>query len=106
MPIYEYRCKKCGNEFEELQGSNVKTMKCGKCGGTAAKMMSAAGFVFKGSGFYVNDYKNKSSESSSAPKTESKPAAGEPAKTAGSKPEKKTESKPVPKAKKDPAAKK
>ena len=106
MPIYEYRCKKCGNEFEELQSSNVKTMKCPKCGGTAAKKMSAAGFVFKGSGFYVNDYKNKSAESSSLPKTDGKAGAGEGAKTAESKPEKKNESKPAPKAKKDPAAKK
>ncbi len=106
MPIYEYRCKKCGNEFEELQNSNVKTMKCPKCRGTASKKMSAAGFVFKGSGFYVNDYKNKSSESSSTQKPESKPAAEKDAKPAEGKSEKKTESKPATKPKKDSAAKK
>ena len=106
MPIYEYRCKKCGNEFEELQSSNVKTMKCQKCGGSASKKMSAAGFVFKGSGFYVNDYKNKSAESSSTPKPESKPSAEQGAKPAESKSEKKAESKPAPKPKKDTAAKK
>ncbi len=106
MPIYEYRCRKCSHEFEELQNSNVRTMKCPKCGGTAGKKMSAAGFVFKGSGFYVNDYKNKSSESSSNPKPESKTATEKDAKPAESKTEKKAESKPVLKAKKDPAAKK
>ncbi len=106
MPIYEYRCRKCSHEFEELQSSNVKTMKCPKCGGTAGKKMSAAGFVFKGSGFYVNDYKNKSSESSSVPKTGGKDGTVEAAKPAENKTEKKTGSKPALKSKKDSAAKK
>ena len=61
MPIYDYKCQKCGNVFEVLQAKDIKTEKCPKCGQTAKKMMSSrVGFIFKGSGFYVNDYKKKS----------------------------------------------
>ncbi|MEI7903826.1 MAG: zinc ribbon domain-containing protein [Candidatus Firestonebacteria bacterium] len=59
MPLYEYECNKCLNTFEVLQRKNVIKEKCPSCGGVSRKKMSAAGFVFKGSGFYVNDYKGK-----------------------------------------------
>ena len=61
MPIYEYKCGKCGHVFEVLQSKNKQTEKCEKCGAKAPKLpASRVGFVFKGSGFYVNDYKKSS----------------------------------------------
>ncbi|OGF50977.1 MAG: hypothetical protein A2231_06370 [Candidatus Firestonebacteria bacterium RIFOXYA2_FULL_40_8] len=60
MPIYEYKCAKCGNLFEVLQNKNIKSEKCEKCGTKALRVpASRVGFVFKGSGFYVNDYGKK-----------------------------------------------
>ena len=58
MPTYEYRCPKCGTEFEAFQKITAKPVaKCPKCGARAARLMSAgAGLVFKGSGFYLTDY--------------------------------------------------
>jgi putative FmdB family regulatory protein len=58
MPTYEYRCPKCGTEFEAFQKITSKPVaKCPKCGAKAARLMSAgAGLVFKGSGFYLTDY--------------------------------------------------
>jgi len=59
MPTYEYRCPKCGHEFEEFQKITSKPeAPCPKCGATAERLLSAgAGLVFKGSGFYITDYK-------------------------------------------------
>ena len=51
MPIYEYRCGKCGHEFEELVRSSEKEMKCAKCGaGGAGRKMSTFAAVVKSSG--------------------------------------------------------
>jgi putative FmdB family regulatory protein len=58
MPIYEFRCKNCGETFEELynNGDSLPT-KCPKCGGELVRVYSGSvGLSFKGSGFYVNDY--------------------------------------------------
>lgn len=59
MPTYEYKCPKCGTEFEEFQKMNAKSAaKCPKCGAKAERQLSGGGgFVFKGSGFYTTDYK-------------------------------------------------
>jgi len=61
MPTYEYRCKKCGHEFEAFQSMMEKPLKkCPNCGGTVKRLISSgAGLIFKGSGFYITDYKNK-----------------------------------------------
>jgi|SRR5579859_643798 len=58
MPTYEYRCPKCGTEFEAFQKITAKpAAQCPKCGAKAKRLMSAgAGLVFKGSGFYLTDY--------------------------------------------------
>ena len=94
MPTYEYRCESCGNEIEVLQSmKDAPLTKCPKCGkDTLKKMVSGgAGLIFKGSGFYLTDYKNKkTSESSSASK---KPDSKSETKTE-TKTESKTESKP------------
>ncbi|MHB8204383.1 MAG: FmdB family zinc ribbon protein [Desulfomonilaceae bacterium] len=62
MPIYEYRCEKCGKEFEAWQRiSDDPIENCSECGGTAKKLISQSTFVLKGSGWYVTDYGNRSS---------------------------------------------
>ncbi len=82
MPTYEYKCPKCGTEFEVFQKITAKAVaKCPKCGAKADRQLSGgAGLVFKGSGFYITDYKRagekkpaeeKGGESSS--KSETKP---------------------------------
>lgn len=82
MPIYEYRCMKCNNEFEAMQKfSDAPLGKCPTCGGRAKRLISRSSFQLKGSGWYLTDYAKKgsprdSSESSSSSDTaESKPAA-------------------------------
>jgi putative FmdB family regulatory protein len=101
MPTYEYVCEKCGHEFEVFQSMNDKPLsvcprdvctreKWGK-GKVKRKVGAGAGLIFKGSGFYITDYRSKnyqqgakkestapsgsSGESKPAPaKTEAKPA--------------------------------
>lgn len=57
MPIYEYECTKCGDEFEVLQSFSDKPLKkCKKCKGRLHKKVSQSAFHLKGSGWYVTDY--------------------------------------------------
>ena len=61
MPLYEYKCEKCGHRFEKIEPFSASaTKKCPKCGAKAERQISAAGIQFKGSGWYVTDYKGKS----------------------------------------------
>jgi putative FmdB family regulatory protein len=56
MPIYEYECPKCGR-FDVLQKMSAPPLEVHEaCGSKVRKLISAAGFALKGSGFYVNDY--------------------------------------------------
>jgi putative FmdB family regulatory protein len=61
MPIYEYRCAECGHQEDHLQKVTEKPLsKCPACGKkTYRKMLSAAGFQLKGSGWYATDFKSK-----------------------------------------------
>ena len=60
MPLYEYKCSKCGNSFEILHKvTDVSLKKCIKCGGPVKKLISASALQFKGSGWYVTDYAQK-----------------------------------------------
>jgi len=57
MPIYEYKCQKCGASFEVLQKINdLPLKKCPQCGGTLVKVISPPALQFKGHGWYVTDY--------------------------------------------------
>lgn len=72
MPIYEYYCHHCREKFEVLQGVNAEPLKnCESCHQPALeKLVSAAGFQLKGTGWYVTDFKNKgSSETKTTPTT-------------------------------------
>lgn len=61
MPIYEYRCASCGHQQEFLQKvSDAPPVVCPKCHQpTLSKMVTAAGFQLKGSGWYATDFKSK-----------------------------------------------
>jgi len=59
MPIYEYRCTSCGHQKEHLQKmSDAPLTECPSCGQSSySKLLSAAGFQLKGSGWYATDFK-------------------------------------------------
>ena len=70
MPIYEYRCAKCGFQKEFLQRlSEAPLTRCPECGKKSLKkMVTAAGFQLKGTGWYATDFKNSGNKSKSAEK--------------------------------------
>lgn len=79
MPTYEYVCTKCGHEMEAFQSmKDAPLKKCPACAkaGLKRKVGGGAGLIFKGSGFYITDYKKKSGGEKSSAKSEAKPAAG------------------------------
>ncbi|MGB0080819.1 MAG: FmdB family zinc ribbon protein, partial [Terracidiphilus sp.] len=64
MPLYPYRCTKCGHHFEKIQKFGAKQEKvCPKCGGALERTLTAPSLNFKGAGWYVNDYAAKGSSS-------------------------------------------
>ena len=62
MPTYEYECEKCGHRFEIFQSMKDEPKKrCPKCRGKIRRLIgTGAGMIFKGSGFYVTDYRSDS----------------------------------------------
>ena len=86
MPTDEYECDRCGHHFERFQRMTEEPLKrCPKCRGRVSRLVGAgAGIIFKGSGFYVTDYrssdykesakKDKESTGKEGGKTEAKPA--------------------------------
>jgi putative FmdB family regulatory protein len=76
MPTYDYECQECKHRFEMFQSMKDDPIKkCVKCGGKVKKLIGAgAGIIFKGSGFYVNDYKKSSSTSDTSKPKSTKPA--------------------------------
>ncbi len=83
MPTYEYACRSCGEHLEVVQGfKDAPLTECGRCGGELRKVFSAAGIIFKGSGYYVTDSRksaagagSSSSDSSSSESSESSDTA-------------------------------
>jgi putative FmdB family regulatory protein len=77
MPIYEYRCSSCGHQQEFLQKvSDAPLTDCTACGKPDfSKMLTAAGFQLKGSGWYATDFKSKPSAPAAAKSEGDKPAA-------------------------------
>lgn len=80
MPTYEYACTKCGHAFEAFQSMKDEPLKqCPKCRKQTLKRLvgGGAGLIFKGSGFYITDYKKKSGSpdsSAATPKPKPSPA--------------------------------
>lgn len=92
MPTYEYACPKCGHEFEQFQSMRDEPLKkCPACKKAALKRLvgGGAGLIFKGSGFYITDYKNKSGGAKKDGGGESKFSESKPASST-------SESKPAP----------
>jgi putative FmdB family regulatory protein len=106
MPTYGYRCSACGHEFERVQKmSDAPLTECETCQGPVKKILYPVGIAFKGSGFYVNDYKPTTGSTktpAAAAPTEAAPAQTEtPASTPATTP---AESKPAAAAPAKPAS--
>ncbi|CAM8648801.1 Putative regulatory protein, FmdB, Zinc ribbon domain [Acidimicrobiia bacterium] len=72
MPIYEYRCKDCGHEFETTQAFTDEPLtECPSCKGALKKKFGSVGISFKGSGFYKNDSRGTTSTTTPATSTDS-----------------------------------
>ena len=78
MPIYEYRCGTCGFQKEFLRKlSDAPLTTCPECGQESFdKMLTAAGFQLKGSGWYATDFKGCPAKAESKPDSNSAPAQG------------------------------
>lgn len=75
MPIYEYKCNKCG-VFEAMQGiKEAPLKKCPTCKSKVERQMSRGSFILKGSGWYATDYAKKSTPSGTESESASSPAA-------------------------------
>ena len=100
MPIYEYRCKECKHDVEVLQKlSDPPLVTCPACGKDALqKLVSAAGFQLKGSGWYVTDFRG-----GAKPSGEGAPANGDKTPAAPASDAKNGDSTPAPAAKTDSA---
>ena len=60
MPTYQYVCTECGHDFETVQSFSEDALSvCPVCGGRLRKVFNSVGIVFKGSGFYRNDSRDK-----------------------------------------------
>ena len=85
MPIYEYKCRKCGKQFEAFQGITDPELKsCKFCKGKVNKLVSMSSFTLKGSGWYATDYGGQKSPVTSAPAKEATPTVEKSATTSES----------------------
>jgi putative FmdB family regulatory protein len=72
VPLYEYRCKQCGHQFEKIQSFSAPEIKeCPVCKGEVERLISAPAVQFKGSGWYVTDYAGKSNAKAPAKSADS-----------------------------------
>lgn len=77
MPIYEYQCSNCHHQFDVIQKISDEPLKeCPECHkDTAVKLVSAAGFQLKGTGWYATDFKNKNNNTTASKPTETTPVS-------------------------------
>ena len=89
MPTYEYECKKCGHQFEQFQSITAEPLtRCQKkgCRGRVRRLISSgAGLLFKGSGFYITDYRSDSYKKAEKADSKESSKKSEGAKTEGGK---------------------
>ncbi len=80
MPNYDYLCRNCGHRFEAFQKiSDIPLSKCPKCSGKVERLIAGgSGLIFKGSGFYITDYKNSHTSASKSEAHSSSQAAKKP----------------------------
>jgi putative FmdB family regulatory protein len=78
MPIYEYRCESCGHDMEVLQKMSDEPLTvCPECGRPALKkLISAGGFILKGTGWYETDFKGGNKQASDKKEAEKTPDKG------------------------------
>ena len=109
MPIYEYECGSCRHRFEKRQGfEDEAKAACPKCKGKSKRIIRASPVIFKGSGFYVTDYRKekdpeKVTNPASAPSKPSEAAAKKPEAAATKSETTAKPSTPAPKAQASPA---
>lgn len=102
MPTYEYKCRDCGEKFDEFQKiTDPPLTRCPACGGEVDRVISGgSGVMFKGSGFYITDYRSasykKAAESERTADLNSRAASDSKPKTDSTP---KTDSKPKPESK-------
>src|SRR3954470_23775838 len=98
MPTYEYECKACGHKFEKFQSIKSSAIKkCPECGKSKVRRLigTGAGLLFKGSGFYITDYRPDSyNQAAKADSSGSGGGGGRSKKGAPAKPAASSESKP------------
>lgn len=86
LPLYEYRCEKCGSRIEKIQKfSDSPLTTCEKCGGDLTRLLSAPAIQFKGSGFYITDYARKSTSGQKSSSTAKESTSTSGSSTASSK---------------------
>ncbi len=97
MPIYEYQCQgKCKKTFEYMQSMKDPPMKkCEKCGGKLEKLLSAAGFVLKGGGWYKDLYGSSKPSSGGGESESSSSSSSSESSSSETKTEAKAEKKPA-----------
>ena len=108
MPIYEYKCQRCGQKFEVRRRISAEPLKTHEgCGGEVEQVISAPALHFKGTGWYVTDYaKNAHSPAASASNGQSESKTETKKESSGeTKAETKTEAKTESKSEPSPAAK-
>lgn len=83
MPTYEYQCTKCGHELEAFHSmKDAPLRRCPACNKSALKRKvgGGAGLIFKGTGFYITDYKKKpAGKSDAGPAKPTSPTTSKPA---------------------------
>ena len=105
MPTYEYKCLDCGIQFERFQGiTEDPIQECPECSGQTKRLIGAgAGLIFKGSGFYITDYRSEGYKESAKKDKESSSSSDGDSKSGDSK-SSKTESSDTPKSTSDASA--
>jgi putative FmdB family regulatory protein len=92
MPTYDYRCKKCGHTWEQFQSIKAEPIrKCPECNRNQAERVIGPGaaILFKGSGFYLTDYRSESyKKAAAADKPASASSSDKPASSSSDKPAK------------------
>ena len=69
MPNYEYRCTRCGHQFEVTHAVGETVERCERCRAPVRRVFSPVGIIFKGSGFHINDYRKTSDSTTGDGKT-------------------------------------